>query len=374
MSAPATISEPRHVALTEPDSAPAALFARWRDLIASVFEVAADPGEVSHFTGQLEIHATAHIAQSRITCSTVRLRRSPDTILRGRADHFVLWLVRQGSLSGFAGQTKIDCSPGDVLLLDLQQTVDLQTSTRGEVTESLVLWVPRARMLASIPDDHALHGLVLHGHAGAAALIGASLAALAASSSLVTEAEMDALAGGVIELAARALAPILAAAARDSVSLASFLTIRRFIDRNLTSPELGPELLCQQFGLSRSTLYRLFEPAGGVAGYIRRQRLHRAFQEVVATGYSNQRIGLIGYRLGFRNTSDFTRTFRQSFGMSPSEARREAQAGNHPPPVETGQTQGPTTLAGILSQTCAAGAQTRDFSDPKMKFVSRIVL
>jgi hypothetical protein len=44
--------------------------------------------------------------------------------------------------------------------------------------------------------------------------------------------------------------------------------IRRYIAANLTSPELMSDVLCARLQLSRTQLYRLFEPLGGVAGYI----------------------------------------------------------------------------------------------------------
>jgi len=55
-----------------------------------------------------------------------------------------------------------------------------------------------------------------------------------------------------------------AAASGVAIPLASFVTIRRFIDRNLKSPELSPEMIARNFGLSRASLYRLFEPGGGI--------------------------------------------------------------------------------------------------------------
>jgi AraC-like DNA-binding protein len=135
--------------------------------------------------------------------------------------------------------------------------------------------------------------------------------------------ELDALADGVIELSARAVAPILKASAVSGVPvpLASFVTIRRFIDRNLKSPELGPEMIAKNFGLSRASLYRLFEPVGGIAGYIRKQRLNQTFQEITAAEFANQRIAQIAYRFGFKNVSAFNRLFRATYGVSPRQAR-----------------------------------------------------
>jgi AraC-like DNA-binding protein len=222
-----------------------------------------------------------------------------------------------------AGTTAIDARPGDVFLIDLSQTVNLQTSVRGGTTADITLWIPRARLLASISDEHALHGLGMKGTSPAGALVGASLRSLAEQADRMSVQEMDALANGVTELTASAIAPMLETAAVSGVAvpLASFVTIRRFVDRNLNSPELGPEMIANNFGLSRASLYRLFEPVGGIARYIRKQRLNQVFQEITAAELANQRIGQIAYRFGFKNISAFSRLFRATYGASPREAK-----------------------------------------------------
>jgi AraC-like DNA-binding protein len=295
----------------------------WRQAHGAVFDVAAEPDEIGTFEGDLNLWATGRFALSEAMCSRIRLLRTPETIARNRIDHFAVRLVVSGSVAGLAGPTEIDADPGDVFFIDLSQPVNLQTSVRGGTTADITLWIPRARLLASISDENALHGLGLKGTSPAGALVGASLRSLAEQADRMSVQEMDALANGVIELTASAIAPMLETAAVSGVAipLASFVTIRRFIDRNLKSPELSPEMIAKNFGLSRASLYRLFEPVGGIAGYIRKQRLSQAFQEITAAEFANQRIGQIAYRFGFKNISAFSRLFRTTYGISPREAR-----------------------------------------------------
>ena len=80
----------------------------------------------------------------------------------------------------------------------------------------------------------------------------------------------------------------------------------------------------RRFGLSRASLYRLFEPAGGIAKYIRKARLSRAFQEITTAELSNRRIGHIAYALGFKNVSAFSQIVSRSLWR---HARRSAATG-----------------------------------------------
>jgi AraC-like DNA-binding protein len=88
---------------------------------------------------------------------------------------------------------------------------------------------------------------------------------------------------------------------------------------------LSANSIAAEFGLSRASLYRLFGPAGGIAKYIRKARLSRAYQEITAAEFSNRRIGFIAYQLGFKNVSAFSRLFHEVYGVTPGEARERAR-------------------------------------------------
>jgi AraC-like DNA-binding protein len=339
---------PRRFRLEDLDRSRIGLFAGWRRSVAAIFDVGAEPDEIGLFEGDIVAWSTARIALTDIKASRIRLIRSYETIAQSRIDHFAITFLASGSMAGFAGETDVDANVGDVVFKDLMQTLTLQTSLRGELTQFITLWIPRARLLASISNEKALHGLVLKGTSPAGALIGASLSSFAEQVPHMTTREMDSLADGLIELAARALIPTLEARSTSgsAVPLASFVSIRRFIDRNLGSPELGVDMIAKSFGLSRPSLYRLFEPIGGVAGYIRKQRLNRAYQDITTAEKADHRIGPIAYRLGFKNINSFNRAFREAYGKSPGEARQAARRGTSTTKTLTSEAIG----AGILAQ------------------------
>jgi AraC-like DNA-binding protein len=101
---------------------------------------------------------------------------------------------------------------------------------------------------------------------------------------------------------------------------------RRFIGHNLADPDLTPEMLCTELGVSRSRLYRLFEPLGGISAYIRRQRLLKT-GDALSDSSDRRSISRIAEEWGFTDPSAYSRTFRHEFGMSPSEAREEGWGG-----------------------------------------------
>ena len=100
------------------------------------------------------------------------------------------------------------------------------------------------------------------------------------------------------------------------------VTLCRYVEGNLTARDLGAEKLASAFGLSRATLYRLFEPVGGVASFIRERRLAHARQELTRAGLQNRRIGPIAYQAGFHSIAAFNRAFRATYGDTPRNVRK----------------------------------------------------
>lgn len=122
---------------------------------------------------------------------------------------------------------------------------------------------------------------------------------------------------------------------------ANKLIAARLSDRNLS-----PESLCQELGISRSRLYRIFEPAGGISNYIRRERLLRT-RELLTDETERRSISSIAEEWGFMDASTYSRTFRREFGITPKEARESDWLRIKHPLLPAGQ--GPDDTAPSLS-------------------------
>jgi len=95
---------------------------------------------------------------------------------------------------------------------------------------------------------------------------------------------------------------------------------KKLIAAQLAKRDLSPEKLCRDLNISRSRLYRIFEPSGGISNYIRRQRLLRT-RDILSDDKDRRSISLIAEEWGFMDPSTYSRTFRREFGMTPKEAR-----------------------------------------------------
>jgi AraC-like DNA-binding protein len=315
----------RRLRLKPEDCAPAEAFAQWRGALGEVFEVRATPSEIAAFRGEIDVHASARYVLSASRHSPVSLVRRSASAAQERV---AICLQINGSAAGLAGDGPMRTDPGDVIFVDLSQSLTMRQSAQDGLVDEVTLWTARDRILPLVSDESALHGLVLKADSPAGEVIGATMQAFAGSAPRMRLTDFDAVAEGLVALAAKSIAPSLAQAGSDNVALpplASFVIIRRYIDRKLASPDLSANSIAAEFGLSRASLYRLFEPAGGIAKYIRKVRLSRAYQEITAAELSNRRIGFIAYQLGFKNVSAFSRLFHEVYGVTPGEARARAR-------------------------------------------------
>jgi len=92
------------------------------------------------------------------------------------------------------------------------------------------------------------------------------------------------------------------------------------IERYLHDPAFGVQELARLLGLSRSALYRLFEPDEGVADFIRNRRLQR-MRAALADPADHRRISEKAYASGFADPVHLVRAFRRAYGMTPVEYR-----------------------------------------------------
>ena len=110
----------------------------------------------------------------------------------------------------------------------------------------------------------------------------------------------------------------LSEVARQTVDRTQALT---FIERELFSARLTADRVCDVTGISRSSLYRLFETDNGVANYIRMRRLDALRSDLVDPSRRRQSVAQLAEARGFHNPSTLNRAFRRRFGCTPGEVR-----------------------------------------------------
>ncbi|MEO1552489.1 MAG: helix-turn-helix domain-containing protein [Pseudomonadota bacterium] len=90
-----------------------------------------------------------------------------------------------------------------------------------------------------------------------------------------------------------------------------------FIEERLASPDICVTMVLKNFGLSRASLYRLFEAEDGVRSYISRRRLYRAVSDLAEAPHQRGHIHKVSERWGFSSDASFNRMVKREFGLTP---------------------------------------------------------
>lgn len=118
--------------------------------------------------------------------------------------------------------------------------------------------------------------------------------------------------------------PLAALSRRKEVRQSQLLAIQAHIENHLGRLDLCAEELLPNFGVSRATLYRLFEVHGGVRNYIVDRRLFRALLELSSEHRRRGQIQQAAKRWGFSSAANFNRSVQHAFGGAPGALFRGA--------------------------------------------------
>lgn len=297
-------------------------FEAWRDHCSSVVDLIEGPASAAGYDARFAMWSFGHFALSHVVAPPTRFRRTARHARRDGLDHWMIHMARSGSQRFHTSSADIGVQAGQPHIMSLDQAID---GERSDV-DWHCLFVSRDAFPALGPTIDACRHAPLHGALGG--LLTSYIGGLASSLSQMTEAELPRAAEATRAVVAACMAPELASGAEADahVDRARLARVRQIIRQNLRSTRLGPARLGKLAGMSRSQLYRLFEPFGGVARYIQAERLrqaHRALAEPADT----RDIIRVAEDFCFFDPSAFSRAFRREFGCSPTELRNAALAG-----------------------------------------------
>ncbi|APT30328.1 hypothetical protein MCBMB27_01037 [Methylobacterium phyllosphaerae] len=293
----------------------------WRDAVAPFWDFTIRKEDLSDFRGQSRVRhlGTAIVCSAR--ASGLRFVRERGLVARMGVDHIVAHMRVSGQSRVAVSGREQDCAPGDICLFDLSRPLSAASTDYEAIT--VVLPRPLFGVRQSALDT--LHGAVIRGATPFGRMLTDHLRSLSTHATGFSEPEAAA--------AAEATAALLGVAALglpqedggvQPLERAPLLVaIRRFIEAELASTDLTAEAIGQRFGVSRSALYRLFVPLGGVSGYIRQRRLARAYRDLAAGDGRFARISDVAYRWRFESPAHFTQAFRAEFGCAPRDVRAQ---------------------------------------------------
>lgn len=319
-------------------------FDAWREYLRPVADLAPAADGVGTSAIDLACWDLGNFAMCQERNSGTRFSRTLRRVKTVFADHWYLFLIKAGSNwvvsdGGWSSGQEIRGAPGQLSLYSLGEAF------HGEMNpiEVLMLFIPRDAFVRQAGRLDRLNNTIIDTTRGQ--LLSDYMLALERQLPNLTHDEVPAIVRATEAMIAACLTPTPHSLedARDGVILSLGERARKVVQARLSDPRLTPACLAKSIGVSRSALYRLFEPHGGAARYVRNTRLaaaHRALCDLTET----RQIQQIAGSFGFTSSQEFSRAFRLRYGYSPSELRADISRSTlhlgRDPVIEGGRTLG----------------------------------
>lgn len=290
-------------------------FRAWRESISVVFDVwPTRESGAADFHASLRAYLLDWIIVSEVGFDEQVLVRDRPRLSADGIDHYLVVLEEPD----FTCESPERECAGEVRVLDLARPYMARTGkARG-----IAILVAREAMRTLLPGDAPLHDRVLGGETATGRLLAEYMRMLLKQTPGVQPAEANPLAHATTAMIAACLHPTAEAIerARDPIDRTQLARAKQFIERHLRSRILCPEGISRALRLPRNRLYALFEREGGVSRYIWNRRLTRAYHDL-RDPRPRRGIAEVAYRWGFTSAAHFSRVFRKTYGISPSDAR-----------------------------------------------------
>jgi AraC-like DNA-binding protein len=202
--------------------------------------------------------------------------------------------------------------------------------TTKEPYSTIGLTVPAGLLRTYIPEPEKIVGVRFSGKSGFSKIVSYMLLTMWEHAEAENFDEIGtALANNLLAiLSACCQVNCRAQAPQNAEVLAKQEKIKQVIDQNLHKPDLCVGDLARQFGCSIRYVQRLFsEEECTVSKYIRRQRLEGCRRQLADAAWINHSITEIAFNWGFNSSAHFSRVFREQYGLSAREYRKQALKG-----------------------------------------------
>lgn len=300
-------------------------FDHWLERIRDTYvELDVTPAEPNRFYGTLDATAFGETVVAEIESTPQEVARTPRNIARcGRELSIYIQQVDGMSVIEQDGRS-VRLLPGEGTLIDTTRPYAFHLPVR---MRQRVIHCPRQHMRHRLSAIRPLIGVRVDARTPAGALLTRHVDALAAMRHASDLRLGSMVAGQCLDLLAAALAetPAGRAAAASPADATLLGRVKGYIRDNLTDPDLAPGRIAAVHGLSLRRLHRLFQPDGvSVSAWLRDRRLELAHAWLTDPALRRRTVTELAYRVGFNDSSHFSRLFRNHYGCAPRDVRPDA--------------------------------------------------
>jgi AraC-like DNA-binding protein len=253
-----------------------------------------------------------------------RGRRPPHLIRRDGEPYVGVQIILSGVKHYRVGDDAITVRGGDLVIWNSAQPTEFEIAQR---VHQATVYLPSSELLERLPSGTVLLGCQLEAARGIGAVLYAHIQALVAQFAYLGSIDAHAVKRATLELVAGAAVDRLRLAP-TSLSAQHLQRLQRYILEHIHDAGLSPAQIAQANGLSTRYLHLLFEATGEtVSSWLQRQRLEHCRDALTNDAFATRNIAEVAHYFGFKDSSHFSRVFKQRYGQTPRGYRVRAGAG-----------------------------------------------
>ncbi|HXY75095.1 MAG TPA: helix-turn-helix domain-containing protein [Dehalococcoidales bacterium] len=301
-------------------------FAAWQEALCEHYlKVDTCSQNPTDYEGFLNKSILGPVVLSDVFLSTQKITRNHHHIALLDKDCFYIMFPSKGSLLVEQSGRQVISTPGTAALFDA--TVPYHLRCR-DYLQSMYVEMPRSILIDRCPIDK-LESVPALSFADGLGWAVAEFCKLVAF-------EADSIGNDVAPKVAIEIADLLALCidaelnrkpiGEDLAKKFRLQSLKSYIESRLGDPDLSPEVIAKDNGISVRYLHYLFKGTGkSVSEWVRERRLEKCHQKLTSTKFDDDSITNIAFSLGFNSSSHFTRLFKQKFGMPPRYIRQKTK-------------------------------------------------
>jgi AraC-like DNA-binding protein len=292
--------------------------AAWREALGATATIEIDAAAVATFEGEFRTRVIGPLMAVRICAQTFCFIRSEEMARQIKRDNVFINLCEVGRMVGTSNGRRVSVGPGEVILSRHGNTQNLEI--QDATWFGLIL--PMEFIDAHMRWTRGHEGKVF----GAATTEGVLLGHLMRSMMELPDPVSDRDAKRIVGLTIAHLTACFGTHAHSAgtskkAKSVDAAAVRRFLAEHIGDRQLGPDVVCRTFSLSRSSLYRMFNESGGIQSMILAMRLRAVHRDIASGRFPDQPLSRIAERRGVMDIRSFRRVFVKEYGYTPSDLR-----------------------------------------------------
>ncbi|QBR01377.1 helix-turn-helix domain-containing protein [Paraburkholderia pallida] len=295
----------------------------WQDALSRSYQEWQVPQRLpATFYARVRQHDFAGTGIVETICDPCMGQRTRRQLSHDDALYVGVQLTTSGRERFKMGDAGVEVTSGDLVVWTTDQVVQFEVLER---LHKVTLMIPWSLMRERLPErKQPPSGGKIESRSGVGSLLAVHLLALSNQIETLDQSVQGSVSRSTLELLGIALSGLQPSSAFDA-SAAMLRRVQDFILQHLHEEDLNPTRIAEANHISLRYLHMLFQRSDmTVSGYILNSRLHACKQALTDPAFQRLQISEVAFRWGFNSVSHFCRTFKERYGVSPSDARRAA--------------------------------------------------